>query len=121
MLVNAMVMITLALVFYTLGVWAEKIQGTLKGWHLIVFWLGLLCDSLGTKLMGDISGGFSLSFHAVTGFLAIVLMLFHAIWATKVLKDKDQVKMEQFHKFSIFVWIVWLIPYLSGALFGMTS
>lgn len=31
------ILITLALVFYTIGVWSERIAGRLKGWHLIFF------------------------------------------------------------------------------------
>lgn len=121
MLIYAIVSITLALVFYTVGVWAEKIQGVLKKWHLAIFWLGLIFDTLGTTLMGQIAGeGFKLNFHGITGLLAIILMLFHALWATKVLLKNDESAKASFHKFSIIVWIIWLIPYLSGAIFGVS-
>lgn len=118
MLKLAIIIITLALVFYTIGVWAEKIQGSLKPWHVGVFYVGLLCDTIGTTLMSKIAGGFSLNMHGVTGLIAILLMLFHAVWATKVLKDNDEEKKQKFHKFSIVVWFIWLIPYVSGAMFG---
>ena len=29
--------------------------------------------------------------------------------------------IRNFHKFSVAVWVIWLIPYLSGAVFGMTQ
>ena len=35
--------------------------------------------------------------------LAILLMLFHAIWATIVLVKKNEKMIINFHKFSIFV------------------
>ena len=57
--------------------------------------------------------------HGITGALAIVLMLFHALWATLVLVKKDEKKQESFHKFSIFVWLVWLVPYILGMIIGM--
>ncbi|GAB6106560.1 HsmA family protein [Fusibacter bizertensis] len=121
MLVYAIVSITLALIFYTIGVWSEKIQGVLKKWHLAIFWLGLIFDTLGTTLMSKIAGeGFQLNFHGITGLLAIVLMLFHAIWATKVLLQNDERAKLSFHKFSVIVWLVWLIPYISGAIFGVS-
>lgn len=122
MLVYAIIFINLALVLYTIGVWSEKKQGTLKKWHVVVFWAGLLCDTLGTSAMGKIAGeGFKFNFHGVTGLLAILLMLFHAIWATVVLiKNKEEMKIK-FHKFSIVVWVIWLIPFLSGAIYGMTK
>ncbi|GAA3660933.1 TIGR03987 family protein [Asaccharospora irregularis DSM 2635] len=57
--------------------------------------------------------------HGVTGLLAIILMLFHASWATFVLYKNDDNKKKIFHKFSIIVWIIWLIPYFIGMFIGM--
>jgi uncharacterized repeat protein (TIGR03987 family) len=118
----AVIFINSALLFYTIGVWSEKRQGTLKLWHLIMFYIGLTFDTLGTTMMSKIAaGGFKLNFHGITGLLAILLMLFHALWASYVLfKNNEQMKVK-FHKFSIFVWLIWLIPFLSGAVFGMAK
>jgi len=122
MLIYAIVTITLALVFYTIGVWSEKIQGKLKKWHLIVFYLGLVFDTTGTIIMSKIAtGGFKFNFHGITGLLAIILMLFHALWATVVLVKNDEKVKANFHKLSIVVWIIWLIPFISGAIFGMAN
>jgi uncharacterized repeat protein (TIGR03987 family) len=122
MLIYAIITITLALVFYTIGVWSEKIQGELKKWHLVVFYLGLVFDTTGTTLMSKISsGGFEFNFHGITGLLAIILMLFHAIWATVVLIKNDKKVKANFHRLSIIVWIIWLIPFISGAMFGMAK
>jgi uncharacterized repeat protein (TIGR03987 family) len=121
MLLYAIIFITLALIFYTIGVWSEKIQGVLKVWHVLIFWLGLVCDTVGTNIMERIAKtGFEFSFHGITGLLAILLMLFHAVWATIVLVKKDNKMIKSFHKFSIMVWIIWLIPYISGLIYGMT-
>lgn len=119
LLIKAIVFITAALVFYTIGVWSEKLQGKLKAWHLILFYLGLVCDTLGTGYMSQIAGGFDLSLHSITGALAIGLMLVHAIWATVVLIRQDTQKMAKFHRFSIIVWAIWLIPYFVGMLIGI--
>jgi uncharacterized repeat protein (TIGR03987 family) len=122
MLIFAITSITCALVFYTMGVWGEKIVGELKNWQVGIFWLGLACDTLGTTLMGRIAGGgFELNFHGVTGLMAIVLMLSHAIWASFVLAGSDGKKKADFHKFSIAVWSIWLVPFISGAVFGMAG
>ncbi len=121
MLIYAIISITLALVFYTIGVWSEKIQGQLKTWHLVVFYLGLVCDTTGTLMMSKIaSGGSFLNFHGITGMLAIVLMLFHAVWATVVLVKGDEKAKANFHKLSLIVWLIWLIPFVSGAIFGVS-
>lgn len=120
MLVSAIISITTALIFYTIGVWSEKIQGQLKSWHLILFYMGLIFDTLGTTLMSKLAkDGFVLNFHGITGLLAIILMLIHALWATFVLFKHNEKAKANFHKFSIVVWIIWLIPFVSGAAFGM--
>jgi uncharacterized repeat protein (TIGR03987 family) len=120
MLVAAIVFITLALALYTAAVWWERSMRVLKGRHLLLFWLGFLCDTTGTTLMGSIAGGpFVLSFHGVTGQLAILLMLFHAVWGTVVHAGKRPEPKASFHRLSVAVWAVWLVPYLSGVVFGM--
>jgi uncharacterized repeat protein (TIGR03987 family) len=114
-----MVVITLALVCYSIGVWSERIAGRLKPWHLIFFWLGLVFDTWGTGMMLEMAGGLAFNFHGVTGVIAIVLMLVHAVWATIVLVRKDEKVITTFHRFSVIVWAIWLIPYLSPMLLGM--
>ena len=120
MLLPAILTISIALVFYSIGVWGEKLQKTLKPWHVIIFWAGFICDTTGTTLMSMMSNNTNaLNLHAVTGVIAILLMLFHAVWATIVLVGKREKLMLTFHKFSLFVWIIWLIPYFSGMIVGM--
>lgn len=120
MLLFAIITISLALVLYTIGVWGEKLQKILKPWHVIIFWLGLVCDTTGTALMSMMAESPNpLNFHGITGGIAILLMLSHAIWATIVLIRKKETMMHIFHKFSFVVWVVWLIPYLSGVFVGM--
>jgi uncharacterized repeat protein (TIGR03987 family) len=119
MLVIAIVFIVLALVLYTIGVWAERIQRRLSWWHTIFFWAGLTADTIGTTAMSILSGSmFALTFHGITGNIAILLMGFHAIWATVVLVRKNEKMIYNFNRFSIMVWIIWLIPMISGMVFG---
>ena len=121
MLTFAIISITFALVFYSIGVWSERVQRVLKGWHLVMFWSGFVFDTTGTTLMSRLARDvFALSFHSVTGLIAIVLMLIHAVWATRVLMRNNWSEKESFHRFSIVVWIIWLIPYISGAIYGMS-
>jgi uncharacterized repeat protein (TIGR03987 family) len=115
----ATLFITLALVFYTIGVWSERLSGKLKVWHLAFFWLGLVCDTLGTGMMLEMAGGLTADIHGVTGVIAILLMLVHASWATIVLARKDGGWIYRFHRFSVFVWLVWLVPYLSPMFFAL--
>ena len=111
----------LALLFYTIGVWSERFQGKLKRWHLIFFVLGLICDTWGTGLMFKFVGGMTIDIHGITGVIAIALMFIHALWALVVLLKKDEKAILNFHKFSIVVWLIWLIPYFSPMFFGIAT
>ncbi|WAL40136.1 HsmA family protein [Brevibacterium sp. BRM-1] len=125
MLTPAIVFISSALVFYTFGVWAERLQGTLRPWHVVAFGLGLACDATGTEFMRRIacSGGASFSsgtgevlgaVMAITGALALLLMAVHFVWAlVVVIRGTDRAKTV-FHRFSILVWAIWLVPYFTG-------
>ena len=122
MLISAIVAITTAFIFYTIAVWSEKIQGVLKLWHFVLFTLGLMFDTTGTYMMrvvADNSGGSGNILHSITGLLAIVLMIVHTVWAGYVLKRGTQHQKESFHKYSIIVWFIWLIPFLSGMMMNM--
>ena len=116
-------LITLALIFYSIGVWSERVAKYLKTWHVISFWIGFSFDVSGTYAMHLIATRpFSLSdLHTLTGQIALWLMLIHAIWATRVIIKKDEKIRMKFHKFSIFVWLIWLIPYFGGMYLGMAK
>ena len=117
------ILITLALIFYSLGVWAERLARYLKPWHVVSFWIGFMFDVSGTWAMHLIAKGpFDLSKpHTLTGQIAIWLMFLHAIWATYVVRKGSEKMLSRFHRFSIFVWLIWLIPYIGGIFLGMNK
>ncbi len=76
MLIYAAIFITLALVFYTVDVWAEKLQKRLKFWHMYLFWVGVIFNTAGTTLMTRLSDrGFKFDFHDITSLLLKLLIL----------------------------------------------
>tara|TARA_R100000365_G_C2747330_1_gene77135 strand:- start:1350 stop:1754 length:405 start_codon:yes stop_codon:yes gene_type:complete len=124
MLVAAIVLITLALVFYSIGVWVERVQRTLTWWHGAFFALGLAADTTGTLLMSQIASdrradgveaGALDQMMAITGLAAIILMAIHLAWAVVVLIRGRANEKAVFHRFSIVVWTIWLVPYVLGA------
>lgn len=124
-LLFAIITITLALVFYTWGVFGERRAGRLTKGNLVLFWLGFAFDTTGTTIMSlmpkETAAGSVMSWHAVTGLVAIILMLVHAVWATWVLLRGNEKMKAGFHRFSIVVWAIWLIPYVLGMVMGMGS
>lgn len=122
MTIISTILITLALCFYSTGVWAERISRYLRGWHVCAFWTGFVFDVSGTWAMGRLSDDpFNLlEPHTLTGQIALWLMLIHAIWATYVVRRGSEKLRGQFHRYSLIVWLIWLIPYVGGMIMGMT-
>lgn len=130
MLVPAIITITLVLVLYSIGIWGELIQGILKPWQAVFFTLGLAADTTGTLMMTRLSAaradagvsadGLS-TVMAVSGTIAIALMAVHLVWAIVVLVRGRRSEKMTFHRFSLVVWAIWLIPYVVGAIVAMTS
>lgn len=57
MAIMSFMLITLALIFYSIGVWSERIARYLKPWHVIAFWTGFLFDVSGTLAMHRLAKG----------------------------------------------------------------
>lgn len=123
-LIFAAIAISLALFFYTWGVFGERRHGTLSLKYVLLFWIGLACDTTGTLTMSNIasqSAASGFGVHAITGIVAIVLMLVHALWATFTYKRGSQRARRRFHTFSTVVWLAWLVPYIIGMLVGIPA
>jgi len=119
---SAAVLITLALVFYSVGVWAERIRRYLAPWHVAAFWTGFFFDVTGTAAMELLEPGFNwVSLHTISGQIALWLMLFHAAWATRIVRKGTEEQRTRFHSLSLVVWLFWLVPYFGGMYLGMTG
>ncbi len=69
--------------------------------------------------MSILAGKLSLNLHSVAGALAILLMLGNAIWAAYVFKNRDERAQINYAKYSMIVWFVWLIPFVSSVNYPM--
>lgn len=114
MLIYAIITMMLAVTFYTSAVFMEKKSGILKKRELIIFSFGLVFDTIGTTLMSEMSEGFKFDIHGITGAVALSLMLVHVIWAWWVFLKGSQTQKENFHKFSFYVWLIWLFSFFTG-------
>ncbi len=115
----AIITVFIALFIYTIGVWGSKFTKGLRTWQMILFWVGLVFDGISTILMSSLIQGWKFDLHGLSGTAAFVLMLINAIAATVVLSRKDETAIRKFPTFSIIVWLIWLIPFISGLIAGM--
>lgn len=86
-----------------------------------MFGLGVLTDSLGTLLMYLHVGYLIFTAHSISGFLGLFLMIFHFYWAFLVIRNNEITQQKTFHRFSILVWLFWLISYFSGLYLGISG
>lgn len=131
MLILAIVLISGALVSYTIGVWSERRAGRLQPVHAAWFAAGLTADASGTWVMTQLartgtsaaSGAASVlsQVMAVTGAAALGLMALHLAWALGVLLRDNAAAARVFHRFSLGVWAVWLVPYATGMASAMVK
>jgi uncharacterized repeat protein (TIGR03987 family) len=111
MIIFSVIFILLALCFYTVAVWTEKIKKHLEKWIVYTFASGFMCDLIGTSVMFYLAKD-RFSMHPLCGYLALIIMLLHLIWAIFASRNK---KYEiYFTRFSIFAWCVWLVAFFSG-------
>ena len=124
MLVIAVLCVSTAFVLYTVGVWSPRKTQRLKPWHALCLWLGFILDTTGTSLMAVLAGGgFRFTVHGVTGAVANGLMLGLAVWATVLLVRRNRTGERNwgqtpYHKGSLLVWGLWLVPMVLGMVLG---
>jgi len=114
--------IGLALILYTYAVWGEQLVGHLRRGFILSFWAGFTCDTAGTSIMMEMARGGAVQsnpLHTITGIAAIVLMGLHAFWALLVWHREDEHAAALFHRFSRYVYVLWLIAFASGLALGM--
>ncbi|NCE73041.1 HsmA family protein [Odoribacter sp. Z80] len=122
-LLAALVIISMALIFYSVGVWSERIQGRLKGWHVVAFGLGVTCNFVGTAFMAESERltGHDNHLRAVIGSIAIFVMAAHAVWAFRVFRKGTTQAKHRFSRLGVVVWCIWLILYFVGMYLGMSA
>ena len=106
MLMQAVLWMNLALIFYTWAVFSGRKQG-LHRKHLVIFGIGLLCDYLGTHQMNLFAAAYGKApeWHNITGIASLA--------------HKAESVNRVFHRVSLSIYTCWLIAFFSGAISGM--
>lgn len=120
MLIFALVFTIIAFIFYTVAVWETKKTNTINNKQLAFFWLGVILVTISLFFMSqlnmDVQGSM---FHKFFGYLSILLMFVHTIFATIVVKFEREDLSKKFYEYSLIFWGLWLIPFISGMMLGM--
>lgn len=119
MLIVAIISMFAAITAYTTAVFMERKAGIIEKKHLIIFCIGLFFDTLGTTSMSLISESFKFDIHGITGLSALILMFIHVVFALLVFYIGKEKQKRSFHKYSLLIWLIWLIPFVSGMILNM--
>ena len=121
MLLQAVIWMNLALIFYTWAVFSGRKQG-LHRKHLVIFGIGLLCDYFGTHQMNLFAATFGKApeWHNITGIASLAGMAFHFLLALIAsLANRAEAVNRVFHRVSLTIYTCWLAAFFSGAISGM--
>lgn len=110
-----------ALLFYTYAVF-DGLRKGLSFRHLVTFGVGLSLDYYGTHLMSQLVNTFGSppALHGYSGKFSLWGMAFHfalALVATAFGRIPGVNRI--FHKVSRIIYSLWIIAFVSGAVFGM--
>ncbi len=119
LLIISVVLFSIAMVFYTWGVWSERKQKYLMPKHVKLFACGVAADCLATLLSSIVIGGVVWTPHAIMGFVSLGLMAVHFVWSVIAIRQNKPDTLRRFHRLSLLVWSVWMVSYLSGFVLGL--
>ncbi len=116
-LMQAVVVVTCALIFYSAGVINEQRKGMLDKRILFYLTVGVTLDISATALMIINSSNIPITFHGLLGYSALLVMLIDAVLIWKHwLKNKTGAVPHRLHMYTRFAYGWWVVAYIAGAI-----
>jgi len=113
-IIKAVIVVTCALVFYSVGVITEQRKKSITGLVLGFITLGVVLDIASTILM--ILGSDGITFHGFIGWSALGVMLVDAILIWRYwLKNKSAAVSKGLNLYTRCAYAWWVIAYIIGA------
>ena len=104
-----------AAILYSFAIWDAWIWRGLIVRDILAFGAGLTIDTLATvyvcifRVQGSIWPN---TFHGVMGYLALLIMATHFVWAWRAWRDIAYER--RFRRFSPMAWVLWMVAFVSG-------
>jgi uncharacterized repeat protein (TIGR03987 family) len=118
-IIIAVISITAALLFYSIAVWWNWLSKRLEIKHLILFWMGLAGDFLGTAMMKSSVETVTYDLHTISGYTALALMLTITLAGTYAIFQQNERVLTNFHRFGMPIWCLWTISWITGVVLGI--
>ncbi len=114
--------VTLALIFYSIGIISEQVKRKIIPRVLIFITLGVVLDVTATifMILGSKNSPFTL--HGFIGYSALFLMLIELvkIWRAYNKSGMRADVPKGLHMYSRFAYIWWVVAYITGSLIAMS-
>lgn len=113
------VLITLALVLYSVATWRNWRLRLLTTTQLVMLWIAVSADALATRMMGSYTETTDWSLHVISGYGALALMATLTIIGTWAKRTGRDAVLGNFHRYLVPVWILWIASYAAGVWVGI--
>ena len=117
-LIIGSVIVTVALVFYSVAIFTEQRRKKVSNKVLIFLTLGVLLDITATTCMIIGSENSPFTLHGIIGYSSLTGMLFDAflLWRFRLIRGAEQTVSKFIHFYSRFAYGWWVLAYLTGSL-----
>lgn len=119
LILMSVVLITLALILYSVAVWLNWRSKRLTAAYVVTFWCAVAADATATKLMGARVETIRWDLHTISGYLALALMAALTLWGTVALIRRRDDWLASFHKLALPIWVIWVGSYITGVYLGV--
>lgn len=118
LLIIGTVIVTGALIFYSIAVWSEQRQKVLTPFILTTLTIGISLDVTATAFMIAGSRNLPFTFHGLLGYSALSAMLVDTVltWRYWRSEKEHQPVTRSLHLYTRFAYSWWVIAYLAGGL-----
>lgn len=115
------VIVTLALISYSIGVITEQKNRRIVKTVLIFVTLGIVLDITATICMILGSSNSPFTIHGFLGYSALIAMLIDVIliWRFYIINGKETTVPKKIHRYTLFAYLWWVIAYITGSMLVM--
>ena len=118
LLIAGSVIVTFALISYSVGIITEQISRKISSRVLVFISIGIFLDITATVFMIVGSPNSPFTLHGFLGYSALAVMLIDVvlIWRLKLKNGIGTGVPVKIHQYSRYAYIWWVIAYITGAL-----
>lgn len=106
--------IILAFIVYTIATWAAFRSRTLKTWHLVLLWIGVVLDITATAMMAIQIGGIAHDLHTVLALVGMAGMIAAAAAGSWAYGTANEPVRASVARWVAAPWAIWALVFVWG-------